>query len=174
MVFCIVKVHLENFREEDFQMKKSVQEFIAAIEEIGKAVEEDLGKEAICGPAVKAFELALQHNPWIAWELAVQFHLDGEKYEHAMYALYDAGELGVMKEEDLDMLLSHCLNVRNREEKIGCVCAECYKRIKYNKHEHSLYCSIDCTFKGEVGDITVPDELAPIEPIWLIVSPVHY
>lgn len=161
MLFCTTKVHLENYREEDFQMKKTIREFIIAIKKLKKAVEENLGKDAICGPAVRAFKLVLHHKPWLAWELVVQFHLGKEKYQHAMYELYSVGELGMGAERNETLLKIHHLIVMSHKDKIGYVCAGCYRRIEDDKPEYALHCSIDCLFETEVGAITVPAQLAP-------------
>lgn len=154
-------------------MDKSVKEFVVLLTELNNAILEDLGKEAICTPAIKVFHIALHHEPWLAWELAVQLHLGEEKYNQVMCVLYEHGELGMGEEKDELMLSTHYFNVENREKEIGGVCENCYKRIKYGEPAYSLNCSIDCLFEKEVGAITVPTELAPIKPVCLIVTPVQ-
>lgn len=150
---------------------ESIKKLLTALTEIGKAVAENLGRDAIYTPAAEAYRLVLHSNPWLAWELAVQFHLGKEEYEHAIHRLYNEGELGLGEEIDKLILMTHYLNVMNREEEIGCVCMNCYKRIEYDEISYSMLC-LDCFFEIEVGAITVPTRLESVEPIHLINSSV--
>lgn len=139
-------------------MKKSVK---VLLNEAKKAVIEDLGRDAIYAPAAKAYRLALHNNPWLAWELTLQFNLGKKKYNHVMELLFMKGELGMDIIRDDLTLLMHRLNIIHHERQIGCICLRCFKRMKHDEFAHER-CCLDCFFKEEVGHITVPIHLAPM------------